>query len=61
MKSAIFKSFLLITGVATLMFSIVIYYLMGICRLDSAKEQMFSAMYVMDYALDYTDRLQEQL
>lgn len=61
MKSAIFKRFLLVTGVATLMFSIVIYYLMGICLLDSTKEQMFSAMYVMDYALDYTDRLQEQL
>lgn len=61
MKSAIFKRFLFVTGVAMLMFSIVMYYLMGICLLNSTKEQMLSAMYVMDYALDYTDRLQEQL
>lgn len=61
MKSAIFKRFLLVTGVAMIMFSIVIYYLMGFCLLNATKEQMLSAMYVMDYALDYTDRLQEQL
>ena len=61
MKSAIFKRFLLVTGVAMIMFSMVIYYFMGVCLLNSTKEQMLSAMYVMDYALDYTDRLQEQL
>ena len=61
MKTAIFKRFLFVTSVAMLMFSIIIYYLMGVCLLNSTREQMFSAIYVMDYALDYTDRLQEQL
>ena len=61
MRNAIFKRFMFVTGVVMLLFGIVIYYRMGNTLVKSTKEQMFSALHIMDYTLDYNDRMHEQL